>query len=173
MNYLIKTKHYLRIFLDMLPIARNIVFFFKLKDPSRWQPALFNARHGIFAIQQFVTPQNGMVRPYTFKPSEINQFEVGPHGRLLNCSTGDSTCEATYKETTDVVVTESTLLNDEKKLKSEFFDDKVRSILGSIAFTVKVRLSSNSVCTVLEYHWEGAKLIILEYVIFLFLSKRD
>ena len=90
-----------------------------------------------------------MVRPYTFKQSEINQFEVGPHGRLLNCST----CEATYKETTDVVVTESTLLNDEKKLKSEFFDDKVRSILGSIAFTVKVRLYSSQ-CRVLKYYFE-------------------
>ena len=37
-------------------------------------------------------------------------------------------------------LTESAQLNDEKKLKSEFFEDKVRSILGSIAFTVKVRL---------------------------------
>ena len=39
-------------------------------------------------------------------------------------------------------LTESAQLNDEKKLKSEFFEDKVRSILGSIAFTVKVRLDT-------------------------------
>ena len=45
-----------------------------------------------------------------------------------------------YKETTKEVILESTMLTDEKKLKAEFFEDKVRSILGSIAFTVKVRL---------------------------------
>ena len=80
-----------------------------------------------------------MVRPYTFKAEDVNQFEVGPHARLLNMSQDDL---ALYKNTTDEVIRESTLLNDEKKLKSEFFDDKVKSILGSIAFTVKVRLSS-------------------------------
>ena len=76
-----------------------------------------------------------MVRPYTFKAEDVNQFEVGPHARLLNMSQDDL---ALYKNTTDEVIRESTLLNDEKKLKSEFFDDKVKSILGSIAFTVKV-----------------------------------
>ena len=48
---------------------------------------------------------------------------------------------AKYKETTDEVIRESALLNDEKKLKAEFYDDKIRSILGSISFTVKVGLS--------------------------------
>ena len=47
-----------------------------------------------------------------------------------------------YKETTKEVILESTMLTDEKKLKAEFFEDKVRSILGSIAFTVKVKLSN-------------------------------
>ena len=44
-----------------------------------------------------------------------------------------------YKETTDEVIRESANLNDEKKLKSEFFEDKARSILGSIYYTVKRR----------------------------------
>ena len=45
----------------------------------------------------------------------------------------------TYRETTDEVIRESAKLNDERKLKSEFFEDKARSILGSIFFTIKWR----------------------------------
>ena len=45
----------------------------------------------------------------------------------------------TYRETTDEVIRESAKLNDERKLKSEFFEDKARSILGSIFFTIKRR----------------------------------
>ena len=55
---------------------------FQLKDASKWQPAIFGIRTGVFAVQQFVTPQNGQVRPYTF--TNVNDFEVEPHGRLLN-----------------------------------------------------------------------------------------
>jgi len=106
---------------------------YKLKDPSRWQPAIVTEGDGKFFVQQFVTPHNGLVRPYTFK--DVNQFEVGPHGRLLN-SQYDL---ATYKESTDEVIKESARLNDERKLKSEFYEDKARSILGSIFFTVKRR----------------------------------
>ena len=46
---------------------------------------------------------------------------------------------ATYKKTTNEVIRESARLTDERKLKSEFYEDKARSILGSIYFTVKRR----------------------------------
>ena len=59
-----------------------LLYIFQLKDASKWQPAIFGIRTGVFAVQQFVTPQNGQVRPYTF--TDVNDFEVGPHGRLLN-----------------------------------------------------------------------------------------
>ena len=39
---------------------------------------------------------------------------------------------AKYKATTDEVILESAQLTDEKKLKSEFFEDKSRSILSSV-----------------------------------------
>ena len=62
-----------------------------------------------------------------------------------------------YKETTKEVILESTMLTDEKKLKSEFFEDKVRSILGSIAFTVQVRLfhTQNLVCIIYQSYYKS------------------
>ena len=50
-----------------LKTKNKYFFLFQLKDPSRWQPDIFNVRAGVYAVQQFVTPQNGLVRPYTFK----------------------------------------------------------------------------------------------------------
>ena len=50
-----------------LQTKNKYFFLFQLKDPSRWQPDIFNVRAGVYAVQQFVTPQNGLVRPYTFK----------------------------------------------------------------------------------------------------------
>ena len=55
--------------------------FFQVIDPSRWQPSITTEGMGKFFVQQFVTPHNGLVRPYTFK--DVNQFEVGPHGRYI------------------------------------------------------------------------------------------
>jgi hypothetical protein len=77
-------------------------------------------------------PQNGLVRPYSY--TDVNQFEVGPHSRILNTQYDI----AKYKEVTNVVISESANLTPEKKLKSELFEDKVRSILGSVMHIVDV-----------------------------------
>ncbi len=57
------------------------MFSFQLIDPSRWQPIIEPAAKGLgkYKIQQFVTPQMGVTRPYTYK--DPKQFEVPPHGR--------------------------------------------------------------------------------------------
>ena len=51
----------------------------ELVDPSRWQPAIETDGKGKFTSQIFVTPHNGLTRPYLIK--DVNQYEVGPHGR--------------------------------------------------------------------------------------------
>ena len=51
----------------------------------------------------------------------LNLFRIDPKYDL-----------AKYKATTDEVILESAQLTDEKKLKSEFFEDKSRSILSSV-----------------------------------------
>lgn len=105
----------------------------KLIDPSRWQPYVEATGKGKFKVQHFVTPHNGLVRPYTYE--DVNQFEVGPHGRILKTQYD----LAKYKESTDEVIRVSASLTEEQKLKSEFYEDKVRSVLGSINHIVRTR----------------------------------
>jgi hypothetical protein len=56
----------------------------KLHNPSmnakRWQPGLDILRTGIYAAQQFLTPQMRLVTPFTFE--DVSQFSAVPHGRI-------------------------------------------------------------------------------------------
>lgn len=101
-------------------------------DPSRWQPGITTKGDGKFFVQHFVTPQNGLVKPYSF--TDVNQYEVGPHGRILNTQYDITK----YKETVDEVIRVSANLNDERKLKAEFYEDKVKSVGGSIYHAIQV-----------------------------------
>ena len=51
---------------------------------------------------------------------------------------------AQYKLTTDEVILESARLTDEKKIKSEFFEDKSRSILSSVFHLANVSIKKSS-----------------------------
>ncbi|GAA4733300.1 vanadium-dependent haloperoxidase [Phytohabitans rumicis] len=102
---------------------------FKLVNPSRWQPQLtpHRRRHGagvgdkgIFTVQHFVTPQLGRTKPYTFK--DPGQFRLAPpefsdHHRVRD-----------YKRAVDEMLGASAALTDERKVKAEFFDDKLLGI---------------------------------------------
>jgi hypothetical protein len=91
-----------------------------LSNPSRWQPDLHRQVMGLYKIQKFVTPQYALVEPYSY--SNPRRFRVRPprdsnHRRF-----------SAYKRQADEVLQASADLDDERKLKSELFDDKIRSL---------------------------------------------
>jgi hypothetical protein len=47
---------------------------YKIKDPNRWQPNIETQKNGIFTVQQFVTPQFGLVNPTTYK--DVNYYKI-------------------------------------------------------------------------------------------------
>ncbi len=91
-----------------------------LRDPSRWQPGLRLQGTGVYTVQQFVTPQLANTEPVgAFDP---RQFRVAPP------TASDPEDWHAYKEQADAVLEVSTNLNDEQKLKAEFFDNKILSL---------------------------------------------
>lgn len=89
----------------------------ELIDPSRWQPDILRKGIGIYAAQQFVTPQMADVAPFSdFDPRE---FRVPPPA--------DSDVEnwQAYKAQVDEVLAISASLTDEQKMLAEIFDNKV------------------------------------------------
>jgi hypothetical protein len=102
---------------------------FELVDPSRWQPQLTPHRRrlgagpgdkGIFTVQQFVTPQIRLTRPYTFK--DPGQFRLAPPDHTDHHRARD------YKRSVDESLEASAALTDEQKVKAEFFDNKILGI---------------------------------------------
>lgn len=103
--------------------------FQKLKDASRWQPAEGTNGYGKFTIQQFVTPQMGRTKAYSFdKPNSFNvpaPWRSNPHNH------------SAYKAQVDEVLNVSANLSDEQKLLAELFDYKLRSLGFSEIFAAK------------------------------------
>ena len=79
-------------------------------DPRRWQPAVKDVS-GIFTTQNFVTPQHGRTKAYSF--DNVNMFNSKPHGRMLSGQNGMSQ----YKKTTDEIIAISANLTDEQKAR--------------------------------------------------------
>ena len=107
---------------------------YDLKDPSRWQPQIITSGHGLFRIQQFVTPQMRLTQPFTFdNPNRFNtppphkSNPKGRHGR------------ASYKEQADEVLAASAALSDYQKMVSELFNNKIFSLGFSSLFVTLSR----------------------------------
>ena len=105
-----------------------------LKYPSRWQPNIVTMGNGLFQVQQFVTPQVRLTRPYSFDhpgifmtPPPENSVPRGSAGR------------AAYKQQADEVLETSAALTDYQKMASEFFDNKILSIGLSAVFIAQSR----------------------------------
>jgi len=106
---------------------------FKLTNPSRWQPQLTTHRRrlgqgegdkGIFTVQQFVTPQVRVTKPYSFRhPSE---FSIAPPHH------SDHTRPMEYKRSVDEILKASAALTDEQKIMAEVFDNKLLGIGYSV-----------------------------------------
>lgn len=89
---------------------------YELKDPSRWQPAMSSNGEGIFKSQVFVTPQLAVTQPFTY--SDPSKFLVAPP---VNSDVHNWT---QYKKQADQILAASAALDDESKMKAEFFNDK-------------------------------------------------
>jgi hypothetical protein len=106
---------------------------FKIRDPSHWQPLLGPHDRrlkqgagdvGAYVIQQFVTPQLSVTKPYSY--TDPDEFRVAPP------KNSDHTNTRAYKRQVDEVLAASAELTDEQKLMAEIFDDKFLGIGLSI-----------------------------------------
>jgi hypothetical protein len=105
---------------------------YRLREPSRWQPAVRTLGNGLFTVQQFVTPQFAHTLPYSYRSPEI--FRVPPpHDSNPNGPGG----RARYKQQVDQILAASAALTDHRKLTAELFDNKIES-LGFVALYLSV-----------------------------------
>ncbi|RII13458.1 hypothetical protein DSC45_24200 [Streptomyces sp. YIM 130001] len=102
---------------------------FELSDPARWQPAAGPHQrrvdggpgdHGVFTVQQFATPQLGLVEAESFK--DPAQFAPARPAHL------DPSDEAAYRKAVDEVLAASAGLTDAQKVKAEFFEHTPLSV---------------------------------------------
>ena len=104
---------------------------YELHDPSRWQPQSTTAGYGLFQVQQFVTPQIRLTRPYSYITPDV--FEAPPPDNSNHLNT------AAYKQQADEVLAASAGLTDYQKMIAEFFNDKFRSLGFSALFLMQTR----------------------------------
>lgn len=107
---------------------------YRLLNPSRWQPDLQRRGMGLYTIQQFVTPQYALTEPYAYR--EPRRFRIPPpvNSNFRNYHA--------YKRQADEVLRASAALDDERKLKAEFFDNKIESLGFSVLFAARTRALS-------------------------------
>jgi hypothetical protein len=101
---------------------------YELVNPSRWQPSVAG-KNGIFKVQQFVTPQLGLTRPYSYVTPSIFEAPVPENSDHNNA--------ATYMQQAAEVLAASAGLTDYQKAAAEFFNDKFRSIGFSALFLLQ------------------------------------
>ncbi|MBX2809551.1 MAG: vanadium-dependent haloperoxidase [Cellvibrionaceae bacterium] len=103
-------------------IPKNTVDY--LSDPSRWQPDLVRNGVGIYRSQRFVTPQYARVIPYSYHSPKIFRFPKPYRSEIRNFDE--------YQQQALEVLDASASLTDQQKLKAEFFDGKINSLIGSV-----------------------------------------
>ena len=101
----------------------------ELRDPSRWQPLVVSDGSGVFRVQQFVTPQMRVTRPYSYQ--DPDRFRVEPPWKsMLRGRNG----HAAYRAQADDVLAASAALTDRQKMIAELFDNKISSLGFSALF---------------------------------------
>ena len=103
---------------------------YELHDPSRWQPNIITRGNGLFQVQQFVTPQWRVTRPYSYR--DPGWFRADPPVNSHPDNPG-------YRQQADEVLAASAALTDEQKAMAELFDNKVRSLGFSALFIAQSR----------------------------------
>ncbi len=99
---------------------------YEVRDASRWQPALLDNGHGIFAVQQYVTPQYALVDPYSYRTPHVF--------RSPKPVASDIKKRQLYKQQVDDVLAASAAMTDRQKMVAELFDNKINSLGFSALF---------------------------------------
>jgi hypothetical protein len=82
---------------------------YRLKNPSRWQPLFNTPGNGTFLAQQFVTPQWGRTRPYSY--DNPNRFKVP-----VPTSSNHHHLTAYRAQADEVLMTQATLTDHQKMI---------------------------------------------------------
>jgi hypothetical protein len=96
---------------------------YELRDPSRWQPLVVTDGSGVFRVQQFVTPQLRVTRPYSY--DDPDRFRVPPPRKSMLRGRHGS---AEYRAQADQVLAASAALDDRQKMTAELFDNKITGL---------------------------------------------
>jgi hypothetical protein len=99
---------------------------YDLRDPSRWQPLLNSPGNGTFTAQQFITPQWGITKPYSYRTPDRFGTPV-PHASNVRH-------RLAYKAQADEVRHAQADLTDAQKMIAELFDNKISSLGFSALF---------------------------------------
>ncbi len=103
---------------------------YHLSDIRRWQPAVKTEGNGLFTVQQFVTPQMELTRPFL---GAYPNLTAPPPTRSFAARGNGKFPRAAYVEQVDEVLRASAALTDEQKMTGEVFEDKINSLGLSIA----------------------------------------
>jgi hypothetical protein len=103
---------------------------YELVDAGRWQPQMVTMGNGIFRIQEFVTPQWRVTRPYSY--GSPTPFKASPPVKSNPKHPG-------YKQQADEVLAVSAGLTDYQKMVAELFDHKLLSLGFSALFMAQSR----------------------------------
>lgn len=103
----------------------------RLFDPSRWQPLVSTTGFGTFTSQQFITPQWGRTKAYSF--TNPRRFNAPPprDSRIENF--------AAYRAQAVDVLNAQASLTDDQKMLAEFFDNKLNSLGFAAFFIIQTR----------------------------------
>jgi hypothetical protein len=96
---------------------------YQLRDPSRWQPLVVTSGNGVFRVQQFVTPQEALLAPFSYPRAMMKQLRVPPPTQSNPVKD-----PAGYKAQADEVLAASAGLTDEQKATAELFNNKFTSL---------------------------------------------
>lgn len=99
---------------------------YELRDASRWQPNIEENGYGIFRVQQFVTPQYRLVKPYSYPTPHAFTAPRPEASSILN--------RTLYKQQVDAVLAASAAMTDRDKMVAELFDNKISSLGFSALF---------------------------------------
>jgi hypothetical protein len=102
---------------------------FKLQDPSRWQPLITTPGNGTFTVQQFVTPQWALTRPYSYRDPRRFRAPEPEASEIHNFFA--------YKAQADEVIEVQASLTDYQKMVAELFDNKITG-LGNATFFLTI-----------------------------------
>lgn len=103
-----------------------------LRDPGRWQPDVVTTGNGIFQVQEFVTPQYSVTRPYSYRSPTEFAVPAPRDSDPVHHRDG-------YQRQADEVLRASAALTDTQKMTAEHFNDKYRSLPTTVAFLAETR----------------------------------